>query len=325
MKSALLAAFAASAFVVVTIAGCGSKDEPVLAGSGGGDLEFDDFEEPLEDYGVWVEVDGYGTCWYPDDVDDDWRPYCHGHWVWTDDCGWYWVSDYEWGWACEHYGRWTHVHGRWHWVPGYEWSGAWVVWRDGDGYVGWAPLPPSVGWSVSVGISHDVHWDAVIYEPGWVFVAEVDFTAPRVRSVVVHDIDVVIHKTKVKGSISVSGGRAMNHAIKVHEAEKFTGKKVPHRKLEDASSHRGAKDDGEKVKAYRPKARKSDDRGGRDEKQPSRDTEKKPERDTKKEPSRETEKKPDRDTEKKPERDTPEKKQPEKKQPQKKQPKGKKK
>ncbi|HEX4138962.1 MAG TPA: DUF6600 domain-containing protein, partial [Candidatus Methylacidiphilales bacterium] len=28
------------------------------------------------------------------------------------------------------------------WVPGYTWAPAWVSWRYGDGYVGWAPLPP---------------------------------------------------------------------------------------------------------------------------------------------------------------------------------------
>jgi hypothetical protein len=297
MKATLLLAVMCFALA----AGCGSDrdDAAKFEGSGGGDVEFEDFEEPLAEHGTWVEVEGYGECWYPDDVDDDWRPYCHGHWVWVDDCGWYWESDYEWGWACEHYGRWTHVHNRWYWVPGYQWSGAWVVWRDGGGYVGWAALPPTVRWSASVGIEADVHWDTVIYEPGWVFVAEVDFTAPRLRSVVVHshDVSVIIHKTKVKGSISVSGGRAMNHAIKVHDVEKFTGKKAPRRNLEE-------------VKADRPKSRKSDaQKGDRDgEKKSDRDTERKPDRDTdrdsEKKPERESEKNPERDTEKRPSRES---------------------
>ena len=30
----------------------------------------------------------------------------------------------------------------WCWVPGYTWGPAWVSWRYGDGYCGWAPLPP---------------------------------------------------------------------------------------------------------------------------------------------------------------------------------------
>jgi hypothetical protein len=30
----------------------------------------------------------------------------------------------------------------WVWVPGTRWAPAWVSWRSGDGYYGWAPLPP---------------------------------------------------------------------------------------------------------------------------------------------------------------------------------------
>ena len=31
----------------------------------------------------------------------------------------------------------------WVWVPGTVWAPAWVSWRYGGGYVGWAPLPPA--------------------------------------------------------------------------------------------------------------------------------------------------------------------------------------
>src|SRR5207248_3283991 len=33
----------------------------------------------------------------------------------------------------------------WCWVPGYEWGPAWVSWRTGGNYVGWAPPPPEGG------------------------------------------------------------------------------------------------------------------------------------------------------------------------------------
>ena len=64
-------------------------------------------------------------------------------WDYTDQYGWMWVSDYEWGWAPFHYGRWTfdQQYG-WMWVPGRTWGPAWVSFRYGDSYVGWAPLPP---------------------------------------------------------------------------------------------------------------------------------------------------------------------------------------
>ena len=79
-------------------------------------------------------------------VPPDWRPYQYGHWVYTDEWGWYWVSDdaeADWGWVIYHYGRWAFERGLgWFWVPGDEWAPAWVDWRYGDEYVGWAPLPP---------------------------------------------------------------------------------------------------------------------------------------------------------------------------------------
>jgi hypothetical protein len=101
-----------------------------------------EFYEPLAGYGTWVEVGSYGRCWRPARVAVDWRPYCYGHWVWTD-CGWYWVSDEPWAWACYHYGRWAYdSYYGWVWVPDTEWGPAWVSWREGGGYVGWAPLPP---------------------------------------------------------------------------------------------------------------------------------------------------------------------------------------
>src|SRR5205814_6988424 len=108
------------------------------------------FEAPLAAQGSWVEVQSYGRCWRPAGVAVEWCPYCHGQWVWTD-CGWYWASDEPWGWACYHYGCWVYdpVYA-WIWVPGTEWAPAWVSWRLGGGYIGWAPLPPR-GFAVSLG------------------------------------------------------------------------------------------------------------------------------------------------------------------------------
>jgi hypothetical protein len=76
-----------------------------------------------------------------------WRPYYDGgHWVYTD-AGLYWQSDYPWGAIPFHYGRWTYVAGYgWIWVPAYEYAPAWVLWRNTDGYVGWAPLPYGAVW-----------------------------------------------------------------------------------------------------------------------------------------------------------------------------------
>jgi len=94
--------------------------------------------------GNWFEVGNYGYCWQPDVAlnDSTWRPYADGYWAYTDE-GWTWVSYEDFGWATYQYGRWVKLadYG-WVWKPGYEWGPAWVSWRTGGNYIGWAPLPP---------------------------------------------------------------------------------------------------------------------------------------------------------------------------------------
>ena len=102
------------------------------------------FYDNLSPYGSWIDVIGYGYCFQPSVAVDnaDWRPYADGYWAYTD-VGWTWVSYEDFGWATYHYGRWTDLaEFGWVWVPGYEWGPAWVSWRTGGDYVGWAPLPP---------------------------------------------------------------------------------------------------------------------------------------------------------------------------------------
>ncbi len=105
----------------------------------------EDFRDALAPYGQWVQTAQYGNVWVPSSevVGADFTPYFSGgRWSYTD-YGWTWVSEYNWGWAPFHYGRWLTVPGYgWSWVPGRIWGPAWVHWRSGGGYVGWAPLPP---------------------------------------------------------------------------------------------------------------------------------------------------------------------------------------
>jgi hypothetical protein len=102
------------------------------------------FRTTLSPYGEWVDVPGYGVIWrpYATVVGPDFVPYgSSGHWVYTD-AGWMWASGYGWGWAPFHYGNWVYAGGGWGWIPGSVWAPAWVEWRSGGGYVGWAPLAP---------------------------------------------------------------------------------------------------------------------------------------------------------------------------------------
>ena len=136
-----------------------------------------EFESALEPYGEWLRHPRWGMVWMPYDRPPGWRPYTEGHWVYTDDWGWYWISEGEeqdWGWVAYHYGRWVLDRRMgWLWVPGDEWAPAWVDWRRGGEYVGWAPSPP----------------DDVIYEyddnpAWWIFVQPRYMSSPRVRTFV---------------------------------------------------------------------------------------------------------------------------------------------
>lgn len=130
-----------------------------------------EFGEALAPYGRWVEIPGYGQVWQPDErvVGTEFQPYgTGGHWVSTD-YGWSFESSYAWGWAPFHYGRWTVQPSLgWVWVPGRVWAPAWVDWRFGGGYVGWAPLAP-------FGVRVDVE-----FAPHWCFVNTVNFVTPNV-------------------------------------------------------------------------------------------------------------------------------------------------
>jgi Family of unknown function (DUF6600) len=111
----------------------------------GQDVSIDFFYNNLSG-GNWIEVEDYGYGWQPDVAvsDSNWRPYADGYWAYTDD-GWTWISYEDFGWATYHYGRWANLSDYgWVWFPGtdLDWGPAWVSWRTGGDYVGWAPLPP---------------------------------------------------------------------------------------------------------------------------------------------------------------------------------------
>lgn len=145
-------------------------------------VSFQFFQDSLQPYGTWVDVERYGPCWVPDTYADDWRPYSDGSWAYTE-CGWTWVSDEPWGWATYHYGRWVYLDGPgWAWVPGYEWGPAWVAWRSSDDYIGWAPLPPEAVWEPRSGFSVSVNFN---FGPSYYNFCEVrNFGSRRLRDVI---------------------------------------------------------------------------------------------------------------------------------------------
>jgi len=181
------------------------------------------FYDALAPYGEWFDYGDYGYCWRPTVVEFGWRPYTHGHWVWTD-YGWTWVSDYVWGWAPFHYGRWIYddYYG-WIWVPDNIWGPAWVQWRYCDSYIGWAPLPPRARWGFSIGVSFD---DYGISSFGWCFVHSWGFLAPRLV-VLPHAYNTTIIRNTVNiTKINIVNNRIYNHGPRVDYVERTTGRRV---------------------------------------------------------------------------------------------------
>jgi hypothetical protein len=190
-----------------------------------GEVEVDsvqDFDEPLQPYGEWIVVANYGRCWRPRHVEANWRPYCDGHWVDTDQ-GWYWESDEPWGWATYHYGRWDFQAGfGWYWIPRTRWAPAWVEWRTGGGYVGWAPLPPGARFDKDGHHFHEVHAS----DRNFVFVHENHFDQ-RVRpSTVVVNNTTIIHETKNITSITIVNNHVHNGGPRVDVVAKAMGHQV---------------------------------------------------------------------------------------------------
>ena len=168
----------------------------------------DDAQIALEQYGMWRPHPRFGEVWVPMGVPADWRPYEYGHWVYTDEWGWYWVSDdveADWGWVVFHYGRWAFERGTgWFWIPGDEWGPAWVNWRYGDEYAGWAPLPP------------DELIEPYEAEPAyWIFVPTRFVAAPRLqtyfvpvyrRPFILRQTNIVNRTVPVQGRLGVNPG-----------------------------------------------------------------------------------------------------------------------
>lgn len=199
--------------------------------------DLEPFYEPLSPYGEWWWNEHHGWVWSPT-VGAGWRPYTHGRWVWTVEYGWLWQSAEPFGWATFHYGRWLWLDDAgWVWVPGRVWGPAWVVWRQGPGVVGWAPLHPDVVWVPGRGfVVVDLELGLV---PGaWVFVEERYVTSPDVvvvcwpppRTVVVLPGTRVVHHRPHDGRPHDDHDGPRNDGVDVEVIGRATGAPVrPHR------------------------------------------------------------------------------------------------
>jgi len=214
-----------------------------------------DFYNELGPYGQWVQTPQYGTVWIPN-VPQGFQPYAtNGHWVVTE-YGNTWVSDYAWGWGPFHYGRWFQdPRMGWAWVPGYDWGPAWVSWRSGGGYYGWAPLGPGMNINVNLNIPANY----------WVFVPQVYITSPNIYSYYVPRPRVVniYQNTTIINNVYRSNNRAYAYGPHRDEIERVTRRSVPVYRIENAG--RPGRDEvrnNNSVGIYRPEVNRNNGRQG---------------------------------------------------------------
>ena len=196
----------------------------------GASVSFQTFYNELSPYGRWTSHPQYGSVWTPYNVDRDFQPYAtNGQWMMTE-YGNTWVSDYDWGWAPFHYGRWFHdnYYG-WAWVPDYQWGPAWVDWRSGGGYYGWAPLWPGV----RVGVSFDIPFNF------WVFVPQRYVYRPRVFGYCVYGDRYrnVYNQTTIINNYYRNDNRVYSYGPRRSEIERATRGSVPVYRAEELRSN----------------------------------------------------------------------------------------
>lgn len=194
------------------------------------------FYRQLDNDGDWIETDRYGYVWRPTVAlhQAGWRPYADGYWASTED-GWMWVSNERFGWATYHYGRWAQLSGLgWVWVPGDEWAPAWVSWRHGDVYVGWAPLPPAARFNHGTGFSANVESEFGIGPASYVFVETVNFCAPLVRDVFIAQTQniAIINQTTNVTNITYNNKTIINRGPRVDLVAARARQPVKHLKIE---------------------------------------------------------------------------------------------
>jgi hypothetical protein len=191
--------------------------------------------------GSWIEVGNYGYCWQPDVAVNDptWRPYADGYWAYTD-LGWTWISYEDFGWATYHYGRWVRLADMgWVWVPGHRWGPAWVSWRYGGGYCGWAPLPPEtevVYESRALTGQLDVEFDI---GPGYYNFVDVRYIGEpvlRSRIIEVNQNVTYINQTVNVTNITYKNKTVYNYGPDLNTVNQFSSRPVQTLKLERQSN-----------------------------------------------------------------------------------------
>ena len=117
----------------------------------------------------------------------------------------------------------------WVWVPGYVWAPAWVVYRTGPSYIGWAPVPPSF----SVGVSFHFH---DYYEPDYfVFVPDRHFCDRNIHryAVPVSRTQVIYNQTTIiNNNITIDNDVVVNRGLDVQRIERVAARRPERMSIE---------------------------------------------------------------------------------------------
>jgi len=219
-----------------------------------GNVSLQTFYDELSPYGTWIQDPQYGYVWRPDVDQSEFRPYyTNGRWAMTE-YGNTWVSNYDWGWAPFHYGRWViNSYRQWIWLPDTNWGPAWVDWRSGDGYYGWAPMAPSISINLSFGRRYSVP------EFCWNFIPQRNIyinTFPR------YDYgrnNVYIRNTTIINNTYVYNRRTYYGGPRVEDIRRATNRDVTVYRYSQGSRPGASRINSREVSIYRPRPERNAD------------------------------------------------------------------
>jgi hypothetical protein len=124
----------------------------------------------------------------------------------------------------------------WVWVPGTVWAPAWVAWRWGDGWAGWAALPPDAEWRLGIGLSLDGPLLRLGTSPEpWCFVPARDLLEPHVRHRLLPQrrSASLLASTRDATRYESAGGRPAVRGPDPEAVEEAAGRAVPRSELRD--------------------------------------------------------------------------------------------
>jgi len=213
-----------------------------------GNVSLQTFYDELSPYGTWIQDPQYGYVWRPDVEQEDFRPYyTNGRWVMTE-YGNTWVSNYDWGWAPFHYGRWViNSYRQWIWLPDTNWGPAWVDWRSGDGYYGWAPMAPSISINLSFGRRYSVP------EFCWNFIPQASIYINAFPRYDYGRNNVYIRNTTIINNTYVYNRRSYYGGPRMEDIRRATNRDVRVYRFEQSSRPGAGRIDSRSVSIYRPR------------------------------------------------------------------------